>query len=124
MTAGQLVKADRQSEQWTGERCYITELCNTDALPGSSLAVARVEPGITTQLHHLEGTIETYIVKQGEGEMELDGTSFAIAPGDQVIIPAGIPQRVTATGHMDLIFYCLCTPRFFPRCYVDLENSE
>lgn len=39
----------------TGERCYITELWSIADEPGLTVAIARVEPGVSTQLHALEG---------------------------------------------------------------------
>ena len=117
-----LIKSNGSAEFWTDERCYITELCNTASLPESSLAIARVEPGVTTQLHALKEMTETYIVMTGSGRMELDGDSFDIVVGDQAVIPAGISQRVTALGDEDLKFYCLCTPRFDPSAYINLEQ--
>ena len=116
-----IVKSKGAVEFWTDERCYITELCNTDCAPEGSLAIARVEPGVTTQLHSLKGLTETYIVIEGRGLMEVDGDQFDISRGDQVVIPSGKSQRVTAQGDSDLRFYCLCTPRFLPDCYVNLE---
>ena len=116
-----LVKYRDAKEFWTDERCFITELCNTPLLPESSLALARVEPGVTTQLHALRGVKETYIVKAGAGQMEVDGETFVIEPGDQVVIPDGVSQRVTAVADIDLVFYCLCTPRFTPDSYQNLE---
>ena len=118
-----LVQAEAAPEFWTEERCYISELCNTGFNPGASLAIARVEPGVTTQLHSLEGTTETYIVIEGQGRMEVNGHAFGIKSGDQVVIPSGVSQRVTSTGEEDLRFYCLCVPRFEPGCYVNLEDS-
>ena len=38
-------------------------------------------------------------------------------PGDVVLIPSGVRQRVTNIGDEDLVFLCVCTPRFFPECY-------
>ena len=35
---------------------------------------------------------------------------------------AGAAQRITAYG-AELRFYCLCTPRFVPASYVNLEAS-
>ncbi|MBO7004573.1 MAG: cupin domain-containing protein [Pseudomonadales bacterium] len=110
-------------EFWTDERCYITELCNTDKLAESSLAIARVEAGVTTQLHALTGLTETYIVIEGSGQMEVADETFEINPGDQVVIPPGVPQRVTALNDQQLRFYCLCTPRFYPESYVNLEDE-
>ena len=121
MSKTSLVKASG-GEFLTHERCHITELCNTRKLGAASLAIARVEAGVTTRLHSLRGVMETCIVMEGRGFMEVGGDSFEIEPGDQVIIPAGVPQRVTALGDEQLRFYCLCTPRFHPECYVNLED--
>jgi mannose-6-phosphate isomerase-like protein (cupin superfamily) len=118
-----IVKATAKGEFWTGERCYITELSNTELSPASSLAIARVEAGVTTQLHSLTGITETYIVIAGTGNMEVSGESFEIRTGDQVVVPAGASQRITAVGEADLRFYCLCTPRFVPATYVNLEEA-
>jgi mannose-6-phosphate isomerase-like protein (cupin superfamily) len=116
-----LVRAEESPEFSTGERCYITELCNSESNADASLAIARVEVGVSTQLHSLTATTETYIVIEGAGRMEVDGHEFAIGAGDQVVIPPGISQRVTSTGDADLRFYCLCTPRFLPQCYLNLD---
>ena len=35
-----------------------------------------------------------------------------VGPGDIVLIPAGTPQRIRNPGDEDLVFYCICTPRF------------
>lgn len=117
-----VVKGVEALEFFTDERCYITELCNTSFSPDGSLALARVESGTKTQLHSLSDTKEVYIVVDGEGLMEVDGEAFSIASGDQVVIPAGVSQCVTASERGDLRFYCLCTPRFSPECYVNLEG--
>ncbi len=117
-----IVFANGKGEFWTDERCYITELHNCDASPEASLAVARVEVGVTTQLHSLTGVIERYILRQGEGILEIDGVKQHLQVGDQAVIPAGAAQRIENTGAVDLEFYCLCTPRFFPASYVNLEQ--
>ena len=121
MTVEYLVKADESAEFLTDERCYITELGNSSHNASASLAIARVEVGVTTQLHALTGTTETYIIIDGVGQMEVDGHKFGISAGDQVVIPPGVAQRVTSEGEADLRFYCLCAPRFQPGCYVNLE---
>ena len=116
------VPADAKGESWTDERCYITELHNTSASPEASLALARVEPGVTTQLHRLDGVCERYIVRRGEGILEVDGQRQLLGNGDQAVIPAGTAQRIENTGSGDLEFYCLCVPRFLPSSYVNLEG--
>lgn len=108
----------------TDERCYITELLNSERSPGVSLAIARIEPGVRTQLHSLSGIEEIYIVRSGRGVIEIDGIEQALAAGDQAIVPAAAAQRVTNTGSDDLCCYCLCRPRFRPDCYVDLEAGH
>ncbi len=123
MTPRFFVPASSKGEFWTSERCYITELHNSDASPEASIAIARVQPGITTQLHRLDGVCERYIVRKGEGILEVDGVGQVLRAGDQAVIPAGAAQRIQNTGSSDLEFYCLCTPRFVPASYVDLESD-
>ncbi len=115
--------ATGSQEFYTDERCYITELCNDDDVP-TSLALARVEPKVTTQLHALEGVTETYVIRQGEGLVEVGGTEWPVTVGDRVVIQAGSAQRITNTGQHDLEFYCICAPGFFPDCYVNLEKRH
>lgn len=109
-------------EFYTAERCHIVELLNSEESPDASLAVARVEPGVTTQLHHLAGIAERYVVRRGEGRVEIGGVVQQLQAGDAVAIPAGVSQRITNTGATDLEFYCLCTPRFRPESYVNRER--
>jgi mannose-6-phosphate isomerase-like protein (cupin superfamily) len=40
-----------------------------------------------------------------------------VRPGDVVVIPAGVAQSIANTSARDLVFYCICTPRFTPACY-------
>jgi len=117
-----LIRSDQATvETTTRERCHIREILNHSRVPGASLARCRVEPGVTTELHRL-AVDEWYVVELGQGLMEVgDRAPFDIGPGDVVEIPAGTPQRVTNTGSGDLVFQCLCLPRFRPECYTALE---
>jgi hypothetical protein len=45
---------------------------NTDKDEDCSIALARVRPGVTTQLHAIEATIERYVIMGGEGMVEVD----------------------------------------------------
>ena len=61
---------------------------------------------------------------QGNGDMEVDGGEpTSVSPGDVVEIPAGVSQRITNTGDDDLLFFCVCLPRFTPDCYESLEEA-
>jgi mannose-6-phosphate isomerase-like protein (cupin superfamily) len=108
-------------EVWTTERCFISEIINDDDWPAFSLARCRVEAGVTTQLHALS-VLEFYVVEQGRGRMRVgDETPFDIGPGDTVTIPKHTAQSVANTGNSDLVFLCLCAPRFSQDCYTSLE---
>lgn len=108
-------------EVWTSERCYITELLNDAAYPEVSIARARVEPGVSTQLHSLE-VAEWYVIEAGIGRMTVgDNATRTVGPGDVVTIPADCPQKIENNGHSDLEFLCVCTPRFLLQHYTSLE---
>lgn len=113
-----------REEVWTGERCFITELMNDPAIPEVSLAQCRVPPGTTTQLHRLS-VDEWYVVDQGSGLMAVGSDApFEVCPGDTITIPAGVSQRITNTGDSDLVFQCVCIPRFTPGSYESLEADR
>lgn len=117
-----LWKQDVSKEFSTPERCHIIETFNSATDESLSIARARVEPGITTVWHRVEGTVERYIIAEGRGRVEVGNLPASdVGPGDVVIIPAGVRQRITNTGDSDLIFYCVCTPRFQSRNYQALE---
>ena len=105
----------------TSERCFITEYVNRASLPSVSLARARVAEGVTTALHTV--TIdEWYLIQSGSGLMFLgEAEPFPVGPGDTVHIPPGCPQKILNTGTGDLLFFCVCVPRFTPDRYRALE---
>lgn len=115
-------KRPRTDEYWFREGCHITELSNTAEDPDVSVARARVEPGCVTRWHALEETVERYLILQGHGEVGLgDEPPRPVAVHDVVTIPAGCPQRIRNTGEQDLVFLAICSPRFLPSNYRDLE---
>jgi mannose-6-phosphate isomerase-like protein (cupin superfamily) len=111
-------------EYFFEEGCYISELHNSAADPAVSVARARVRPGESTRWHRLQGIRERYLILEGSGLVEI-GTQppLLLRPGDSVQIPPGIRQRITNTGDTDLIFLAVCTPRFVPEAYLDLESA-
>ncbi|MDZ7644703.1 MAG: cupin domain-containing protein [Woeseiaceae bacterium] len=122
--ADPLLPAAARDEVLTRERCFITELLNDPAAPQVSLARCRVPPGVTTERHRLT-VDEWYVVAAGTGSMQVgDTTPFDVGPGDAVAIPAGTSQCITNTGPHDLVFQCLCTPRFTPAAYVPLPDDR
>ena len=111
------------SEFFIDEGCYITELHNTDGDTACSIARARVEPGMTTKLHCLRDIIERYVILEGSGAVEIgDKGPVAVSAMDVVLVLAGVPQRITNNGSTDLVFLCICTPRFSTDNYLDLDD--
>ena len=112
------------AEYYTPEGCYINELSNSSADPGASIARARVLPGVTTRWHRLRGTVERYVLLSGSGRVEVgDLPAQDVRAGDVVLIPPGCRQRISNSGVEDLVFLCICTPRFEPDAYEDIDPA-
>lgn len=111
-------------EFYTQERCWITELSNSADDELLSIARARVEPGVTTCWHRVRGTVERYVMLEGEGRVEVGKQApRVVRAGDVVIIPADCPQRIANIGACDLVFLAVCTPRFRQAAYEDLGDN-
>jgi mannose-6-phosphate isomerase-like protein (cupin superfamily) len=116
-----IVPFDPRREFYTSEGCFILELSNTPEDPGVSIARARVLPGVTTRWHRVKGTVERYVILEGSGRVEIGGLPpQAVSPGDVIIIPPDCRQRIANIGEQDLVFLCVCTPRFSQEAYEDL----
>jgi mannose-6-phosphate isomerase-like protein (cupin superfamily) len=122
MRATPVWRNEAMMEFLTAERCFILETYNTSNDETLSIARARVPPDVTTALHTVEGTTERYIIAEGRGRVEVgEMPSAEVGPGDVVVIPPGTRQRIRNLGSTDLIFYCVCTPRFRAENYRSLE---
>jgi len=117
-----IVKARALKEYATPERCFLYENYSDDNV---SIARARVKPGVTTAAHHLKGATEIYIISRGRGIVKVgDLQPTEVSAGDVVVIPAGVSQKITNIGKTDLIFHCVCTPRFTADCYFTEQETE
>lgn len=113
------------SEYYFEERCYITEWWNSPDDQEVSIARARVESGVTTKLHRLNGVTERYVILEGRGRVEIgEKIPEEVGPGDVVVIPAGVPQRISNIDSTDLVFLAICTPRFILDRYEVLEHEN
>lgn len=111
-----------EAEFYTPERCFINELSNSAADPEVSIARARIPAGVTTRWHRLHGITERYVLLSGRGQVEAGSLpAQLIGPGDVVLIPPGCRQRIANLGTEDLIFLAICTPRFRPEAYEDID---
>jgi mannose-6-phosphate isomerase-like protein (cupin superfamily) len=111
-----------EAEFHTPELCFVNELSNSDADPDASIARVRVPPGVTTRWHRLKATAERYVMLSGNGTVEVgDLPTQDVSVGDVVLIPPGCLQRITNRGAEDLIFLAVCTPRFRPENYEEID---
>ena len=118
-----IVRPDPQQEYaFVAEGCCILECWNDPDDPQASIARARVKAAVSTRWHALTGITERYLILSGSGRVEIgDKSPEDVGPGDVVVIPPGMRQRITNNGTDDLVFYAICTPRFSSECYAALE---
>jgi mannose-6-phosphate isomerase-like protein (cupin superfamily) len=117
-----IVKDSSLNEFLTSELCFIAENYSSK---GISVARARVKPAVTTLAHHLSGVDEIYLVTSGKGKVTvgiLEPTEVGV--GDVIVIPAATSQKISNIGETDLVFYCICTPRFTADCYCDEQAQS
>ena len=115
---------DATKEYYFEEGCYINELSNSSEDPEVSIAPARVLPGEATRWHRLHNTVERYVILQGQGEVEIGQLPpTTTGKGDVVLIPAGCRQRIRNIGETELVFLAICSPRFQPDAYEDIEDN-
>jgi mannose-6-phosphate isomerase-like protein (cupin superfamily) len=108
------VRALSEAEPFTtADGSTIRELLGIPTAPvrHQSLAEATLEPGQATQRHYHAETEEIYYLVEGSGEMEIDGETRAVAPGDAILIPPGAWHQITA-GSGQLRFLCCCAPAY------------
>ena len=79
--------------------------------------------GRTTRWHRLREAAERYVILAGAGNVEVGNLpAQRVAPGDVVLIPPDSRQRIANIGDADLVFLAICTPRFRPEVYEDLDS--
>ena len=75
-----------------------------------SLAEASMTPGQSTDRHYHKVCEEFYFLLEGTAQMEIDGETRAVGPGDAILIPAGARHQITA--QTKLRFLCCCAPPY------------
>lgn len=75
-----------------------------------SLAEAFLPKGAATDRHYHKLSEEFYFITTGTGEMEIDGETSQVSPGDAILIPAGAWHQLRASE--DLRLLCCCAPPY------------
>lgn len=83
-----------------------------DGNRNQSLAEALVLPGAQTHCHRHLLSEEIYHFLEGAGRMRLGTDSFAVGPGDTVLIPPGTPHALDNPGPAPLRLLCCCSPAY------------
>ena len=108
-------------EFFIDEGCHIIEILNNSAHPNISISQARVEPMSTTECHFLNETVEIYYILEGVGTAYIDDEPIKVKKGDIIYIPKGVHQYILNETHHDLLFLCICTPRWIPNSYKSVQ---
>jgi len=119
-----IFSAEQADEYYFKEGCYILEMLNSSQDEALSVVRATVKAGVITRWHALDNTVERYVIVSGQGTVEVgDNPPAQVRPGDVVLIPAGVRQRIRNSADVDLVFLALCTPRFKTDNYRDLQEK-
>jgi mannose-6-phosphate isomerase-like protein (cupin superfamily) len=76
-----------------------------------SLAEATLDPGASTVRHYHARSEEIYLIVEGDGELEVDGETRRVGPGDAVLLPPGAWHELTA-GERGVRLLCCCVPPY------------
>ena len=104
-----LQSLDRAEPFRTKDGSTIRELHHT---PTQSLAEATLEPSQATERHYHERSEEIYLVTKGSGELEIDGESVRVRPGDAILIPPRAWHTLENNGTSELTILCMCSPPY------------
>ena len=77
-----------------------------------SLAEATLEPGQATERHYHARSEEIYLVTKGSGELEVDGETRHVRPGDAILISPGTWHTIENNGTSELTILCMCSPPY------------
>lgn len=92
----------------TKDGSTIREYLHTDV---QSLAEASLGPGQVTWRHYHARSEEIYLIVDGNGELEVEGETRAVAAGDAILIPPGSWHELSA-GPDGVRLLCCCVPPY------------
>ena len=112
-TTGLIVRSlDQQEPFTTADGSTIRSILDRTNAPveQQSLAEATLPAGSATQRHYHKVSEEFYFLLEGSGEMELDGLTRVLHPGDAVLIPRGSWHQIVALSPLRML--CCCAPPY------------
>lgn len=77
-----------------------------------SLAEACIPAGQATERHYHKLSEEFYYILEGSGDMEINGETHPVTPGDAILIPPGAWHQITTTSGVALRLLCCCAPPY------------
>ena len=78
---------------------------SVDAPPTFELLLVKIEPGGRTHNHSHSYEHQQYFL-EGDGEVQIDGKRYPVAPGYVVLIPPDAQHTCVNTGNKPLKFLC------------------
>lgn len=87
----------------------LLDLTNSPVV-NQSLAEATLAPAGETERHYHRESEELYYILEGRGQMEIEGESREVFPGDAILIPPGAWHQMIAIEPMK--FLCCCSPPY------------
>jgi mannose-6-phosphate isomerase-like protein (cupin superfamily) len=103
---------DRQTPFTTRDGSTIRSILDRTNAPVvcQSLAEATLPTGASTQRHYHKISEEFYFILEGSGEMELDGETRTLLPGDAALIPPRSWHTLRALSPLRML--CCCAPPY------------
>lgn len=97
--------ADVPPDAQNGCRAFTHFNGPTDQLSGLCAGLAVLDPGASPHPPHRHPEEEFLIVAAGTGEIECDGTTTQVGPGDIMYCAGDILHGITNTGQLPMTFY-------------------
>jgi putative monooxygenase len=86
-----------------------------------SLAQIVIPPGKGSLRHYHPAAEESYYILSGTAQMELDGETATLNPGDSVFILPDQVHRIANAGNQNLVILAICVPAWTPDNSVYLD---
>lgn len=90
----------------------------------SQLVLMTIQPGEDIGMEVHEDTDQFFRFEEGNGKVIVDGTEYAVADGDAVIVPSGAEHNVVNTGTEPLRLYTIYSPAHHQEGVVRATKAE